>query len=67
MMHTGAVALWCADERVTKAFDMTFDPIAFTFNPGTEDETTVRAHVVVTHSEANTMLLGMSVIGKKMA
>ena len=33
-------------------------------NPGTADETTVLAHVVVTHSEADTVLLGMSVIGK---
>jgi hypothetical protein len=54
----------CADERVTKAFDRTIDPVAFVFNPGTENETTVMAQVVVTNSEANTMLLGMSVIGK---
>ena len=50
--------------RVTKAFDRTIDPIPFVFNPGTEDETTVMAQVVVTNSEADTMLLGMSVIGK---
>jgi predicted aspartyl protease len=64
MMRSGAVALWCADERVTKAFDRTIDPIAFVFNPGTENETTVLAQVVVTNSEADTMLLGMSIIGK---
>jgi predicted aspartyl protease len=64
MMRSGAVALRCANERVTKAFDRTIDPIPFVFNPGTEDETTVMAQVVVTHSEADTMLLGMSVIGK---
>ena len=64
MMHSGAVALRCADERVTKAFDRTIDPVAFVFNPGTEVETTVMAHVVVTHSDADTMLLGMSVIGR---
>jgi hypothetical protein len=64
MMRSGAVALRCADERVTKAFDRTIDPIAFVFNPGTENETTVMAQVVVTNSEADTMLLGMSVIGK---
>jgi hypothetical protein len=55
------VALRCADERVTKAFDRTIDPISFVFNPGTENETTVMAQVVVTNSEADTMLLGMSV------
>jgi hypothetical protein len=27
MMRSGAVALWCADERVTKAFDRTMDPL----------------------------------------
>ena len=64
MMRSGAVALRCADERVTKAFDRTIDPVAFVFNPGTENETTVMAQVVVTNSEADTMLLGMSVIGK---
>jgi predicted aspartyl protease len=64
MMRSGAIALWCADERVTKAFDRTADPIPFVFNPGTEDETTVMAQVVVTNSTANTMLLGISVIGK---
>jgi predicted aspartyl protease len=64
MMRSGAVALRCADKRVTKAFDRTIDPIAFVFNPGTENETTVMAQVVVTNSEADTMLLGMSVIGK---
>jgi hypothetical protein len=46
---------------VTKAFDRTIDPISFVFNPGTENETTVMAQVVVTNSEADTMLLGMSV------
>jgi hypothetical protein len=40
------------------------DPIAFVFNLGTKNETTVMAHVVVTNREADTMLLGMSVIGK---
>jgi hypothetical protein len=64
MMRSGAVALRCADERVTKAFDRTIDPIPFVFYPGTENETTVMAHVVVTNSDAATMLLGMSVIGK---
>jgi hypothetical protein len=64
MMRSGAVALRCADERVTKAFDRTIDPIAFVFNPVTENETTLMAQVVVTNSEADTMLLGMSVIGK---
>jgi predicted aspartyl protease len=64
MMRAGAVALWCADERETKAFDRTIDPVSFLFNPGTENETTVMAQVVVTNSEADTMLLGMSVIGK---
>jgi hypothetical protein len=64
MMRSGAVALRCADERVTKAFDKMIDPIAFVFNPGTENETTAMAQVVVTNSEADTMLLGMSVIGK---
>jgi hypothetical protein len=64
MMRLGAVALWCADERVAKAFDRTIDPIPFVFNPGTEDGTTVMAQVVVTNSAADTMLLGMSVIGK---
>jgi predicted aspartyl protease len=64
MLRFGAVALWCADERVTKAFDQTIDPVSFVFNPGTENETTVMAQVVVTNSEADTMLLGMSVIGK---
>lgn len=64
MMRQGAVVLRCADERVTKAFDRTIDPVPFVFNPGTADETTVLAHVVVTHSEAETVLLGMSVIGK---
>jgi hypothetical protein len=64
MMRPGAVALWCADERVTKAFDRTIDPIPFVFNPGIKDETTVMAQVVVTNSAADTMLLGMSAIGK---
>jgi predicted aspartyl protease len=64
MMRSGAVALRCADERVTKAFDRTIDSIPFAFNPGTENETTVMAQVVVTNSEADTVLLGMSVIGK---
>jgi hypothetical protein len=48
MMRSGAVALRCADERVTKAFDRTIEPTPFVFNPGTEDETTVMAQVVVT-------------------
>jgi hypothetical protein len=48
MMPSGAVAFRCADERVTKAFDRTIDPIAFVFNPGTENETAVMAQVVVT-------------------
>jgi predicted aspartyl protease len=60
MMRSGAVALWCAIERVTKAFDRTIGPVSFVFNPGTK---TVMAQVV-TNSEASTMLLGMSVIGK---
>jgi hypothetical protein len=64
MMRSGIVALRCADERVTKAFNCMIDPIHFVFNPGTEDETAVMAHVVVTNSAADTMLLGMSVIGK---
>jgi hypothetical protein len=49
---------------LTKAFDRTIDPIAFVFNPGTKNETTVMAQVVVTNSEVDTRLLGMSVIGK---
>jgi uncharacterized protein YlxP (DUF503 family) len=64
MMRSGAVALRCADDRVTKAFDRTINPIPFVFNPGTKDETSVMAQVVVTNSAADTMLLGMSVIGK---
>jgi hypothetical protein len=64
MMRSGPVALWYADERVTKAFDCTIDPILYVFHPGTEDETTVLAQVVVTNNAADTMLLGMSVIGK---
>jgi predicted aspartyl protease len=64
MMRSRAVALRCADERVTDAIDRTIDPIAFVFKPGTENETPVMAQVVVTNSEADTMLLGMSVIGK---
>jgi hypothetical protein len=64
MMRSGAVALWCADERVTKAFDRTIDPIVFVFNSGIGNETTVMPQVVVTNSEADTMLLGMSAIGK---
>jgi predicted aspartyl protease len=64
MMRSGAVALQCVDERVTKAFDRTIDPVSFVFNPGTDNETTVMAQAVVTKSEADTMLLGMSVIGK---
>jgi predicted aspartyl protease len=64
MMRSGVVALCCADERVTKAFDRTIDPIPFVFNPGTENETTVMAQVVVTNSAADTMLLEISVIGK---
>jgi predicted aspartyl protease len=64
MMRSGAVALRCADERVTKAFNRTIEPTPFVFNPGTEYETTVMAQVVVTNSAADTMLLGMSVIGK---
>jgi predicted aspartyl protease len=63
MMLSGAVALWCADERVTKTFNCTIDPIPFVFNPGTENET-VMAQIVVTNSAADAMLLGMSVIGK---
>jgi hypothetical protein len=43
MMRSGAVALWCADERVTKAFYRTIDPIPFGFNPSTKDEMTVIA------------------------
>jgi hypothetical protein len=57
MMRSGVVALRCADERVIKAFDRTIDPIPFVFNPGTKNETTVMAHVVVTNSDAATMLL----------
>jgi predicted aspartyl protease len=64
MMRLGAVALRCADERVRKAFDCTIDPIPFVFNPGTEDETTVMAQVVVTNNAADTVLLGMCVIDK---
>jgi hypothetical protein len=41
MTRLGAVTLWCADKRVTKAFDRT-DPILFAFNPGIENETTVQ-------------------------
>jgi hypothetical protein len=48
MMRSGAVALRCADERVTKAFDRTIDPISFVFNSGTKNETTMMAQVVVT-------------------
>jgi hypothetical protein len=33
MMRSGAVALWCADERVTKAFDRTKDPLFSTLAP----------------------------------
>jgi hypothetical protein len=62
MMRLRAVALWCANENVTKSFDQTKDPISFVFNPGTENETTVMAHVVVTNTDAATMLLG--IIGK---
>jgi hypothetical protein len=51
MMRSGAVALRCADERVTKAFDRTIEPVAFVFDPGTENESTVMAQVVVTNSE----------------
>jgi hypothetical protein len=64
MMRSGAVALRCADERVTKAFDRTIEPVPFVFNSGTEDETTVMAQVVVTNSATDMMLLGMGVIGK---
>jgi hypothetical protein len=49
---------------VTKEFDQTTDPGSFVFNPGIENEITVMAQVVVTNNEADTMLLGMSVIGK---
>jgi hypothetical protein len=64
MMRSGAVALWCADEKVTKAFDRTINPVPFVFNSGTKNETTVMAQVVVTNGEADTMLLRRSVIGK---
>jgi hypothetical protein len=64
MMRSGAMALRCANERVTKAFDQTIHPVSFVFNPGTKNETTVMVQVVGTNSEADTMLLGMSEIGK---
>jgi predicted aspartyl protease len=47
MMRSGAVALRCAGERVTKAFERTIEPIPFLFNPGIEDKTIVMAQVVV--------------------
>lgn len=53
MMHFGAIALRRADERVTKAFDRTIDPVTFVFNSGTESETIVRAHIVGTHCDAD--------------
>jgi predicted aspartyl protease len=59
--RSGTVALRCANKRVTKAFNRTINPISFVFNPGTENERTVMAHVVVTSSKSDTMLLGMSV------
>ena len=34
MMRKGAVVLRCADERVTKAFDRTIDPVPFVFDRG---------------------------------
>ena len=64
MMRLGAVALRCANERVTKAFDRTINLVPFVFNPGTANKTTVIAHIVVTNSDTDTVLLGMSVIGR---
>lgn len=58
MMRACAVALRCADEWVTRPFDRTNKHVAFVFNPGTEEESSILAHVIVTHSEADTMLFG---------
>jgi hypothetical protein len=60
----GCCVLWCAIGRVTKALQNKL-PNSFCFNLGTvtKDGTTVIAQVVVTHSLADTMLLGVSVIG----
>jgi hypothetical protein len=38
--------------------------VPIVLNPRTDDKTTELAHVVVTSGEANTMLVGMSVIGR---
>ena len=64
MMQKGAVALRCADERVTAPFDRSLERIPVVLNPGTPGETTVGAYVVVTPGDNDVVLLGMSVIGK---
>ncbi|GAQ93363.1 hypothetical protein KFL_014710010 [Klebsormidium nitens] len=63
-MKKGAVALRCADERVTAPFDRSLERIPVVLNPGTVGETTVGAYVVVTPGDNDIVLLGMSVIGK---
>jgi hypothetical protein len=64
MMDLGAVAWRVADEKTTKAFYRTKQPVEFVFNPKTPDEAKVLLHVIVVNSKNADTLLGMSVLGK---
>src|SRR3569833_1135268 len=63
MIAPNAIMIRTATGNLTERLDRTKAPVSFELNPGTADEVTVMAHVVIVNQQAADTLIGMSIIG----
>jgi hypothetical protein len=63
MIRRRAIVIRTATGALTERLDRTKEPVSFTLNPGTADEVTIMAHVVIADHELPDTLIDMSVIG----
>lgn len=63
MICKGANVIRTATGALTERLDQTKEPVSFTLNPGTPDEVTIMAHVVIANQNAPDTLIGMSILG----
>ena len=63
MISRGAIKIRTCTGALTERLDQTKQPVRFTLNPGTPEEVTVMAHVVILNADVADTLIGMSVMG----
>jgi hypothetical protein len=62
MIERGAIVIQTATRKLVR-LDQTREPVSFTLNPGTADEVTVMAQVVIVKYDLPDTLIAMSIIG----